>query len=50
MLDGYFLGADSLSEIVTYCGEYVAAGVGMGFIAYALGVGFRAVVSWLRVI
>ena len=50
MLDGYFLDADSLSEIVTYCGEYVAAGVGMGFIAYALGVGFRAVVSWLRVI
>lgn len=46
--DALFIGSDELSALVGFVGAYVAAGVGMAFIFFALGSGFWLVVDFVR--
>lgn len=46
--DVLFLGSDELRTIVGYLAEFVGAGVGLGFMFWALGSGFWLLLEFVR--
>lgn len=48
MGDELFLEGETLTELVGYVGQYVAAGVGVGLIFFMMGYVIYVVLDWMR--
>lgn len=48
MADALFLTSDELTSLVNLCGQCAAAGVGIGFMFWALGAAIRFLYDFVR--